>query len=502
MELRTYLNILQRRKWILAVMVVLATIIAAVATLLTEPRYVASTTVRVATYGTSIADSNNRTDINYSQLLMSTYASILTSTEVRREIREELGLEEFPQLTANLVPNTELMRIRAEAPNGKQAQDIANLAAEKLIEQSQALYTGGGVSTLDLLQQQIDQIQSELEQARAEYDTLLSDSPDNETAISAANESIRLKERTQSTLLEQYESVRIEQALLTNQITIVEPARQPNQAAKPRQEVNIGLGVIVGIVAGVALALIAENLDNTLYTVNQIESITESPTVGKIPNSQEQLKIIRLDNEFQSELEAFRRLRTNILATHGRMANHALLVTSAERGEGKSTILANLAVSLAQSGRRVLVIDCDLRRPVQHDLFNVSNKRGLTDILTGNMTHEQVAQESVYPRLEVITSGVLPPNPTELLGSPQMADLLDVLKSSYDVVLVDSPALLSVTDAAVLVPLVESVVLVVARARSRRDALREVRQQLSNVQVQSVNVVINRMEEKANTYAY
>lgn len=502
MELQTYIGILLRRKWIILIITIVSTIVASILSLIATPQYISTATVRVATFGGQgdLTDTS-KVDINYSQLIMQTYASILTTGKVRSEIRDELGLETFPQLDADLVPNTELMRIRAEATDPAVARDIANLGAVKLIEQSQALYSGSGVSSLELLEDEIDRVQIELENARADYEQLLQNSPDDTVSINAASELIALKERTQSTLFEQFEKVRTEKALLSNQISIIEPAFAPNSAAKPRHELNIGLGIVVGLVFGVAVALLVENLDNTLYTVHQIETITESPTVGRIPKSDEKLKIIRLDNLFQSELEAFRRLRTNILASDVRMTSQALLVTSAEQGDGKSTILANLAVVMAQSGRRVLVIDCDLRRPSQHNLFDTSNKHGLTDVLLGNMTYEEVVQTTAYPRLEVVTSGDLPPNPTELLGSPQMAEFLDAIKEEYDMVLLDSPALFSVIDAAVLVPLVESVVLVVARAQSRRDALAAVRQQLSNVQAKEINVVINRME-KINSFAY
>ena len=502
MELQTYLGILLRRKWIILIIAIVATIAATILSLISTPQYVSTATVRVATIGGQgdLTDAG-KVDINYSQLIMQTYASILTTGKVRSEIKEELGLEVFPQLDADLVPNTELMRIRAEATDPAVARDIANLGAVKLIEQSQALYSGSGISSLELLEEEITRVQNELEDARADYDLLIQDFPDDAVSINAASELIALKERTQLSLFQQFENVRTEKALISNQITVIEEAFASSTPAKPRHGLNIGLGIVVGLVLGVAVALLIENLDNTLYTVHQIETITESPTVGRIPSSEEQLKILRLDNLFQSELEAFRRLRTNILASDVRMTNQAVLVTSAEQGDGKSTILANLAVVLAQSGRRVLVIDCDLRRPAQHDLFDASNKHGLTDVLLGNMTSDDVVQSTSYPRLEVMTSGDLPPNPTELLGSPQMAEFLDTIKAEYDMVLLDTPALFSVIDAAVLVPLVESVVLVVAQAQSRRDALAAVRQQLKNVQAKAINVVINRVE-KAKSFAY
>ncbi len=200
-------------------------------------------------------------------------------------------------------------------------------------------------------------------------------------------------------------------------------------------------------------------------------------------------------------MEAFRRLRTNILASDVDNLPYALLVTSAEQGDGKSTIAANLAVVIAQSGRRVLVVDCDMRRPRLHEIFNLPNQRGLTSSLVEQMSLEHVVNDSTFPRVHVITSGPsTPPNPPELLGSQQMATLVQEMRKEFDVVLLDTPASLSVTDAAVLVPLVDGVLLVVARSRSRREAVRAVRQQLFNVNAKSIGLVVNRAEPNGATY--
>lgn len=500
MELTTYIAILWRRKWIIAISIIAATIVATIATLLATPTYVASTTVRVVTFGSGPADPS-KPDINYSQLLMSTYAKILTSGSVRGDIKGQLNLEAFPQLTAELVPNTELMRINAEATNPQSAQDIANLAAEILIARSRELYSGGGQTAQEILKEQIDQIKAELDEARIEYDQLLADSPDDSVSISAASQSISLKEKTYTTLLEQYEVVRVNEALRTNAVSVVESAFKPNAPSKPRHELNIALGAMVGLIGGIGLAFVFDNLDTTLHSTRQIEGVTKLPAIGRIPGTKEPLKIVQMDAAYQPELESFRRLRTNLFASDSECPQHVLMVTSAERGEGKSTIASNLAISIAQSGRRVVLVDCDMRLSKMHELFEQPNKRGLTDVLTGNTELENTLQDTSFSRLQLMTSGSVPPNPTELLGSPQMKALLKDLTEQFDVVLLDTPALLSVTDAAVLVPLVDKVILVVTRSRSRKDAIHAVRQQLRYVNARAVDVVVNRAED-GRTYRY
>lgn len=502
MELRSYLSVLGRRKWIIILSVLLSTAVAAAISFLSTPQYVASTTLRVLTIGGGGSVVNARPDINYTERLLNTYARILTSTTVREQLRDELGLDQLPIITVQLIPSTELIRIVSEAPDPEDARDAANAAAQLLIRENQEFYSGGTGQTLqDILQQQLSQAELELESARSEYETILSESPDNNLAIAAANQALEARERSYSALLAQYETARLEEAINANAISVVEEANAPRNPAKPRHLVNIALGAAIGLIGGIALAFLMDNLDTTLYTQEQIENATQMMTVGRIPAAKDDMQLARLANGHYPQLESFRRLRTNILATGNGGSPQVVLLTSAKRGEGKSTVCANLAVTIAQSGREVIVVDCDLRLPTTHKFFDLPNKRGLTNILTGEVTYEEAIQYTTYPRVQVITSGPLPPNPTELLGSQQMIDLIDQLRQQYDFVLLDTPALLSVADAAVLAPTVDNVILVVAQAQTRRGDVDTVRQQLSNVRVKSMEVVINRAEANGS-YAY
>ncbi len=501
MELGSYLSVLARRKWVIILSVLLCTAIAAAISFFSTSQYVASTTVRVLTIGGgSVTDA--RPDINYTERLLNTYARILTSNTVRRQLADELGLDELPVISVQLIPSTELIRIVAESPDPEDARDAANAAAQFLIRENQEFYSGGTGQTLqEILQQQLAQANLELEQARLDYEQILSESPENTLAIAAANQALEARERSYTGLLTQYESARLEQAVNANAISVVEEAVAPRNPAKPRHIVNIALGAAVGLVGGIALAFLLDSLDTTLYTQDQIETATQMATVGRIPAAKDDMQIARLANGHYPQLESFRRLRTNILASDTSNGSQVVLLTSAKRGEGKSTVSANLAVTIAQSGREVCIVDCDLRLPTVHKFFDLPNKRGLTNILTGEVTYEEAIQYTTYPRVQVITSGPLPPNPTELLGSQQMIDLIKELREHFDFVLLDTPALLSVADAAVLAPVADNVILVVAQAQTQKGDVETVRQQLSNVRVKSMEVVINHAEANGS-YAY
>jgi non-specific protein-tyrosine kinase len=525
MELQNYLAIFWRRKWIIVATALITLIGVAVATFLATPIYTSSTTLRVATVG---ASTGGRPDIDYTLRLMNTYANIVKSRTTRQELRAQLNLQETPTLTVLIIPSTELMQIEAEATDPEVARDIAALAAEIVILQSREQLRSDGESTQDILGRQLTQIETELAEARAEYDQLVANSPDNTSGLAAANQAIQLKERTLTLLLEQYESARLQEALQANSVYVVEPANTPNAPSKPRTQVNLAVGLLVGLILGVGLAFLVDLMDSTLYTASQIEAVTKLPTVGRIPVTTGRTTLVSgngngASNGYQPQLEAFRRLRVNLLASASGRPPKTLLLTSADIGEGKSTVTANLAVAIAKSGRSVVTIDCDLHVPTLHTLFKLPNEFGLTSVLTKQVSVAGVVQKSSVPNLYVITSGPALPDPakspelkqitpsalanrleqgTELLGSQEMESLIEQLKREFDVVLLDTPALLSVTDAAVLAPLVDMVVLVVATERSHRDAVRMVREQLDSAHAKAIGVVINRDKPGAQKYAY
>lgn len=500
MELSSYISILTRRKWYILACILLGTILATTLSFLSTPQYAASTTIRVLTIGAGTV-TTARPDITYTERLVNTYSRIITSQTVRAQIQEELGLSALPNLAVESVPNTELIRINSEAPNPENARDIVNTAADILIQQNRDFYSGGdGQSLQEILAQRLTVAETELADARKTYENLLATSPEDTASIAAAAQAVEINESIYASLLSQHEAARLEETVRANAISVIEKATAPEKPSKPRHLLNVALGLVGGLVIGVALAFVADNLDTTLHTTEQIENATQMPTVGQVPASKDELSIARLGSGHYPQLESFRRLRTNILAS-GTDGPQVVLLTSAKRGEGKSTVSGNLAVTVAQSGREVVVVDCDLRLPTVHKLFDLPNKRGLTNILAGEVSVDEAIQYSAFPRLQIITSGPLPPNPTELLGSQRMLDLIDQLKGMFDFIILDTPALLSVADAAVLATAADNVILVVAQGQTQRGDVRAVRQQLSNVRVKSMEVVVNRAEPNGS-YAY
>lgn len=211
--------------------------------------------------------------------------------------------------------------------------------------------------------------------------------------------------------------------------------------------------------------------------------------------------LITLREPGSAAAEAYRTLRTNILFSSLDRPLRTLLATSSAPDEGKSSTLANLAVTMAQAEQRVLLVDCDLRRPSLHTLFGLTNERGLTSAILAPEDGLLPIQPTVVPGLQLLTSGPLPPRPADLLGSRRMGTLIEQLSASADIVLFDTPPVVAVTDAAVLAPRVDGVLLVLHAGQTRRDRAREARRLLEKVKAHIVGVVLNGAKlERGYTY--
>jgi non-specific protein-tyrosine kinase len=324
------------------------------------------------------------------------------------------------------------------------------------------------------------------------------------------DEAIQLKEKTYATLLDQYDQARVKEMSRTNMISVVEPAIVPLTPSKPNKVLNIGLGIIFGLIGGVGLAFLFENLfGSRLYSSKQIEEITELNTIGKIP-SIERRRLVGLKNKKSEHYffpfnEAFRRLHVQILLQNNnlpsRYSNKTFMITSSEPGEGKSTITSNLAIAIAQAGKKIIIVDCDLHIPKQHKNFLLPNTVGLSNLLNDPNTIGAV-QKTRYPGLFVITSGPQSPTPAKMLGSPNMTTLIQSLAKEYDIVLMDSPAFLAVADTAQLAPIVDGVVLVVRRNQIREEAVREACRQLADIKARVIGLVVNEAERSGTYYYY
>ncbi|MDQ8738342.1 CpsD/CapB family tyrosine-protein kinase [Paenibacillus sp. LHD-38] len=213
-------------------------------------------------------------------------------------------------------------------------------------------------------------------------------------------------------------------------------------------------------------------------------------------------QIITLTNPRSPISESYRALRTNIEFSSIDEKLQVLMVSSAGPGEGKSTTITNLAVTFAQSEKKVVLIDADLRKPTAHHTFSISNRWGLSSVISQQSSLEEVIQVTDIPNLDIITSGAIPPNPAEMMGSKRMTAIIDQLRGMYDIILIDTPPLLAVTDAQIVATKSDGVILVVDQGKVKRDIAGKAVKNLESVNARILGVVLNNVKRKANEEAY
>lgn len=288
-------------------------------------------------------------------------------------------------------------------------------------------------------------------------------------------------------------------------LSIIAPAAAPAQPSAPNTKINLALGLLIGLGLGIVLAVVRTNFDTLIRGESDLRQVTDAPLLGRITFDPDASKkpLLTQTGAQSARAEAFRQLRTNLQFAQVTGGRNSVLVTSSVPGEGKSTTATNLSLAIAQSGQSVCLIDADLRRPMIDKYLGLERRAGLTTALIGAADVNDLLQPWGEDRLYVLTSGAIPPNPSELLGSEEMKSLIARLEATFDIVIIDAPPLLPVTDAAVLSQHVGGVVVVVGSQKTGRPELEKSLTALSLVGAQVLGVVLNRLPTKgADAYSY
>jgi capsular exopolysaccharide synthesis family protein len=443
LELSDFFNAL-RRYWVIVLAATLAgLLVGGAASMLARPSYTAKTQLFVAIQSTGTA-SDLQQGNTFGQARVQSYVKTVTTPIVLQPAIDSLGLgtsaaDLARQITATADVNTVLINIAVVDGSPVQAAAIAQAVSSSLIE---------AVKTL-------------------------------ESPKSGGPSPVNL--------------------------SIIQPAQAPTTPSAPNTQLNLLVGLLIGIAAGVGAAALRKTFDNRLRGEPDLRAVTDAPLLGAISFNQDAMRkpLLTQAASQSPRAESFRQLRTNLQFANVTGRAKSLLVTSSLPGEGKTTTATNLAIALSQSGQTVCLVDADLRRPMVNEYLGVSRDAGLTTALLGSADVNDLLQPWGEGNLFVLASGQIPPNPSELLGSGEMKDLIKRLEEAFDVVIIDAPPLLPVTDAAVLVQHVGGVVVVVGSNSIKRNELAKSLQALELVGAKLLGVVLNRLPVKgADAYPY
>lgn len=492
MTLRDYVKVLRRSKWLVIFFVVLVPACALLLELGKDARYSASADVLITNQNAAVllglpdAGSSQQSADRYAQ----TQAAIARTPALARQTLRAAGVSgETPRsfLSRSSVsarPNEDLLRFEVEDGNAAKAVALATEYARQFPNYRRVLDEAALARTRAEVQQQLDRLDAEGQSGSVLYKTLAS-------------------KREQLSAIE---------ALQTTSAQLVRPADEAAQIA-PRPTRALVLGLVLGLLAWVAVAFAWDALDSRVRSPEEIANVLKLPLLARLPAPPKHLRqyegLVTLEDPLSPGAEAFRMLRTNLEFVSLGVEARTILVTSASASEGKSTTVANLAVSLAQGGKSVAVVDCDLRRPMIAELFGVTASTGLTDVALGRNKSERVmrrvnlngsaaANGSRRPgrtrdelgALAVLPPGPLPPNPGEFIGTNAVAEIIATLRGLYDIVLIDTPPMLQVGDAMALCRSVDAVLVVVRLNVARKHTVAETRRMLDSCPANELGVIV------------
>ncbi len=514
-ELKKYGTILWHWAWLIVLGTLLGAVIAYISSSLTTPVYAASTTLLV-NEAPSSGKTADYTSILTSERLARTYSEMMTKHPVLEEALKDLDIDpatarSLPaRISVNLVRDTQLMVLQVESEDRELAMNLANAIPVAFSRKNAAVQTERYADSKANLTIEIDALKEQIAGKQAEINAI-------GTPADAGKEAELARLQTEMTqlrqslayLLQSFENIRLAEAQSTSNIVTVEEATLPQSPIRPRTVQNTLLGALVGLMLSIGVVFLIEYLDDRIRSPDQIDKVLKLPVVGLIAKMSNgyhgtgQHRLIAVREPRSPVVEAFRSLRTNIQFAGVDQPIRTLLVTSAGPSEGKTTVAANLAVVMAQAGLKVVMVDADLRRPTLHKQFNQVNRSGLTDMILRDPTQwSGLASASGVPNLSLLLSGSLPPNPSELLGSKRMHQLIDHLHQAHDVVIIDAPPLLPVTDALVLSALSDGVLMVIDYGSTRIGEAVQGKTQLDQSGARILGVVMNKIPTGRRGYSY
>lgn len=504
-----YVRIVWRRKWLIAAAIVAAVTVSLVVTARAPSIYASSSRVLIASQDTSLFAIAGLVAPDPAQI--DTQVQVITSPAVATAVAERLGPDAaaVTGVAAGGIGTTRVLDVTVKATSPQVAARAATLYVEVYTQQRR----DQAIANVVQVSQKLTEKTAEAKQKVADFEGQLARAQANKASASEI-ESIKLQRDAAATnyllYLQKADQATVDASVATGGAEILVRGAVPTQPISPQPRRSAALAVALGLMLGVVAAIGLDFLDDSVKTVEEVERIARTlPILGAIPTiadwkNRDVARLVTIEDSNSVISEAYRSLRTNVQFAGIKREARVLQVSSPVAAEGKTTTLANLAVTMALSGRRVTVVDCDLRRPRVHEFFGVSNEIGFTSVLLGDQPLSSALQRVVLPDgavIQMLPSGPLPPNPAELLGTTRVAELLVALKADNDYVLIDAPPVLPVTDAVVLASRVDGVMLV---ATTKVTGRRHLSQALSSFRAADsplLGIIVNGAPT-TNAYTY
>ena len=493
MELREYWGIARRWWWLLILSTLLAAGAAYLFSVNMTPTYEASTALIVGG-GLDMVDPTTG-QLQSSEKLAQTYAELIKMRPILEATMVSLGLPDLPTVSVSIARNTQIMRITAADSNPERAAATANELARQLILQSPSDPERAEQEYRRFVDEQLRQLEREI----AALGAVLAETKDSANAeeVVRLQDELNARRATHSSYLGYVTGSSI------NSIQVKEPAVAPLLPTRPKVLQNTVLMAVVGFMLAAGAAFLIEYLDDSVKSQADVEqiglptlgAITQISSIGGSPAT------VALSHPSSHSSEAYRILYTNLrYSVPSSTQKRIFLVTSAGPGEGKTTNACNLALTTANTGKRTILVDADLRHPAIHKVFGCSIKTGLSSFLIGEADLDEVLRPTEVSALKILPSGPITPNVAELFDSPRMDELLDQLSERADVIIIDSPPLLAVADASILASSATGTILVVEAGETQLGALAHAKDVIAKVDGRLLGVILNRMNAKRDDY--
>jgi len=488
---RAYLQILRRRKWWVGLIAVLSLGASLAFAFTAHKQY--SATAQLLVQSSFDPSGGALQEQPVTQTDVETELQLVTSAPVQQAVRQRLG--STPTVSASEIGQTNVIAITATSRVPSEAALIANLYATDFVQYRQGVASRSLASTEAQLRSQISSVGQQL--------STLSGAATSAEASALLNQEAVLKE--------QLAQMQVSGAVDTGDVALVTPAQTPASPSSPKPAQDALLGLAAGLALGLGVAFLRESLDERLTSKEAAEHASGAPVLAMTPavttwRRHKRPLVVTVSDPASPAAESYRSLRTSLQFARQGQPLRSVVLTSPGVNEGKTATLANLGVVFAQAGERVVLVSCDLRRPRLGDFFGLDEQVGLTSILLGQRTLEEtLLPVPGFGRLTLLPSGPIPPNPAELLNSAQAQEIFTRLRHHFDLVLIDSPPVLPVTDAAVLARHTDATLLLAAAGQTRRADLRRAAEKLDQVNAKILGIVLNkvsRQTERSYGYTY